>query len=80
MLRTAYDMIEDDMASRTWAVGDAFTMADCAAGPPLFFANKLVPFGDSHRHVTGYFERLTKRPCFARALAEAAPYMKFFPG
>jgi glutathione S-transferase len=68
------------MASRTWAMGDAFTMADCAAAPPLFFANKLVPFGDSHRHVTRYFERLTKRPSFARALAEAEPYMKFFPG
>jgi glutathione S-transferase len=80
MLRTAYDMIEDDMASRIWAMGDAFTMADCAAGPPLFFANKLVPFGDSHRHVAGYFERLTKRPSFARTLAEAEPYMEFFPG
>ena len=61
-------------------MGDAFTLADCAAAPPLFFANKLMPFGDSHRNLAGYFERLTMRPSFARALAEAQPYMKFFPG
>ena len=79
-IKTAYGMIDEEMAARTWAMGDAFTLADCAAGPPLFFANKLMPFGDSHRNLSGYFERLTKRPSFARSLAEAEPYMKFFPG
>jgi len=79
-LRLAYDMIDADMVSRTWAMGDAFTLADCAAGPPLFFANKLVPFGDSHRNLAAYFERLTKRPSYARALGEAEPYLKLFPG
>ena len=79
-LRTSYGMIDEEMAARTWAMGDAFTLADCAAAPPLFFANKLMPFGDSHRNLAGYFERLTWRPSFARSLAEAEPYMKFFPG
>jgi len=79
-LRTSYGMIDEQMAARTWAMGDAFTLADCAAGPPLFFASKLMPFGDSHRNLSGYFERLTKRPSFARSLAEAEPYMRFFPG
>jgi glutathione S-transferase len=79
-LRTSYGMIDEEMAARTWAMGDAFTLADCAAAPPLFFANKLMPFGDSHKNLAGYFERLTKRPSFARSLAEAEPYMKFFPG
>ena len=79
-LQMSYGMIDEEMAARTWAMGDAFTLADCAAGPPLFFANKLMPFGDSHRNLAGYFERLTKRPSFARSLAEAEPYMKFFPG
>jgi len=80
MLRTAYDMIDGEMATRIWATGDAFSMADCAAAPPLFYANKLMPFGDTHRNVAGYFERLTKRPSFARTLEEAQPYLKFFPG
>jgi glutathione S-transferase len=79
-LRMSYGMIDEDMAAKTWAMGDAFTLADCAAGPPLFFANKLMPFGDSHNNLAKYFERLTKRPSFARSLAEAEPYMKLFPG
>jgi glutathione S-transferase len=79
-LRLSYGMIDEEMAAKTWAMGDAFTLADCAAAPPLFYANKLMPFGESHRNVAAYFERLTTRPSFARALAEAEPYMKFFPG
>jgi len=79
-LQLSYGMIDEEMAARTWAMGDAFTLADCAAGPPLFFANKLMPFGDSHPNLAGYFERLTQRPSFARSLVEAEPYMKFFPG
>jgi glutathione S-transferase len=79
-LRLAYDMIDADMAGKAWAMGEAFTMADCAAGPPLFFANKLIAFGDSHRTLAAYFDRLSKRPSFARTLEEAKPYLKFFPG
>ena len=79
-LRTAYDMIESDMAGKTWAMGDAFTLADCAAAAPLFYANKVQPFADSHKNLAAYFERLTKRPSYARTLKEAEPYMKFFPG
>jgi glutathione S-transferase len=79
-LRLAYDMIDADMAAKTWAMGDAFTLADCAAGPPLFFANKLLPFGETHRNLAGYFDRLARRPSYARTLREAEPYLKFFPG
>ena len=38
-LRTVYGMIEKDMAGQTWATGEAFTMADCAAAPALYYAN-----------------------------------------
>ena len=79
-LLRSYAMIDEEMASMTWAMGDAFSLADCAAAPPLFFANKLMPFSDSHQNVGRYFERLAKRPSFARSLAEAEPYMKLFPG
>ena len=78
-IRTALDMIEPDMARKTWAVGEAFTLADCAAAPALFFADKVVPFGDSHKNVTAYLTRLMARPSYARALEEAEPYFKFFP-
>jgi len=79
-LRRAYDIIDQDMASRNWAAGDSFTLADCAAAAPLFYADKLVPFGDSHSNLAAYFERLTRRPSYARVLEEAKPYLSMFPG
>ncbi len=79
-LKSAYDLVEQEMGANTWAIGDAFSMADCAAAPALFYANKVMPFGDAHGKVAGYLERLTRRPSFARTLAEAQPYFKLFPG
>jgi glutathione S-transferase len=78
-LRTSYDMIEREMATRTWAMGDHFTLADCAAAPSLFYADKVLPFGGTHQHVAAYFDRLKARPSYARVLAEAEPYLKLFP-
>lgn len=78
-LRTALDMAEQDLTDKTWAMGDAFTMADCAAAPALYYANLVMPFGDTHKTVTAYFERLMARPSFARAVKEAEPYRHFFP-
>lgn len=79
LLRTAYGMIQQDMARNTWAMGDDFTMADCAAAPALFYANMAAPFGDEHRDVAAYLERLTERPSFARVLEEAQPYFAMIP-
>lgn len=78
-IRTAYDMIEKDMASRQWACGQAFTMADCAAAPALFYANKVEGLQPRHENAKAYLERLKARPSFARVLREAEPYFKFFP-
>jgi glutathione S-transferase len=80
LLRTALAMVDAETASRTWAVGEAFTMADCAAAPALFYADKVTPFGTTHRHAAAYLGRLTQRPSFARVLAEAEPYFKYVPG
>jgi glutathione S-transferase len=78
-LKTACGMIEQEMASKTWAMGDAFSMADCAAAPALFYANLVMPFGDAQKTVAGYLERLMTRPSFARALKEAQPYLHLVP-
>jgi glutathione S-transferase len=78
-LRTAYGMIEEQMAAGNWAMGDAFSLADCAATPPLFYGNMVVPFGDTHSKVTAYFERLKARPSIARVLSEAEPYFHMVP-
>jgi glutathione S-transferase len=79
LLQTAYGMIEKEMGTKTWAMGDAFSMADCAAAPGLFYANAVMPFGDTHKNVAGYFGRLMRRPSFARAVKEAQPYLNLFP-
>ena len=78
-LRNSYAIIEQDMQAKTWAMGDAFTMADCAASPALFYANKVEPFGDGYATVKRYHDRLIQRPSFARVIEEAQPYFKFFP-
>jgi glutathione S-transferase len=78
-LRTSYGMIDQEMATRTWAMGDAFSLADCAAAPALFYANEVMPFGDTHANIAGYFGRLKARPSYARVLSEAEPYFSMFP-
>jgi glutathione S-transferase len=78
-LRTSYRMIEAQMSAGTWAMGEAFGLADCAAMPALFYGNMVEPFGDAHKNVTAYFERLKARPAVARVLREAEPYFNMVP-
>jgi glutathione S-transferase len=79
-LRTAYGLIERDMTQRTWAMGEHFTLADCAAFPALYYANRVQPLGSEHPHAVAYLRRLEQRPSVARVLAEAQPYFAMFPG
>ncbi|MGB3810250.1 MAG: glutathione S-transferase family protein [Parvibaculum sp.] len=80
LLRTACDLVERDMATRIWAVGDAFSLADCAAAPALFYADKVAPLAQDHPNAARYLDRLMARPSFARVLDEAKPYFAMFPG
>jgi len=75
----SYSMIEDELREREWAAGDAFTLADCAAFPALFYANKVEPFVGKYPNVGSYLDRLSARPSVLRVLEEAGPYFKFFP-
>ena len=79
LLRRAIGMIDREMGRKTWSIGDAFTMADCAAAPALFYADKVMPLAEKHANAAAYLARLMKRPSYARALAEAEPYLKYFP-
>ena len=78
-LSDAYKMGEPMMQSKTWAMGDDFTLADCAAAPALFYANTVLPFGPTEKNLSAYLDRLMTRPSFARVLEEAQPYFKLFP-
>ena len=78
-LQTAYDIIDREMGTRSWANGDAFSMADCAAAPAMFYANMVLPYGAMHKNAAAYLDRLMQRPSFARAVKEAQPYLELMP-
>jgi glutathione S-transferase len=78
-LDTAYRWLDGIMTAREWAVGAAFTLADCAAAPALFYADWVHPIGKELANVRGYRQRLLARPSFARAVNEARPYRPLFP-
>lgn len=79
VMRTAFDMLEKDMAVRNWAMGESFGLADCAAAPALFYADKVMPLAGHHPNLARYLERLMQRPSYARVLNEAQPYFAMFP-
>jgi glutathione S-transferase len=78
-LQTSYGIIEKDMAAKVWVMGETFGMADCAAAPALYYANRVQPIGDAHPYTAAYLRRLQERPSFARVLREAEPYFGMFP-
>ena len=79
-IQTALGMLEHEMAEREWATGERFSLADCAAAPPLYYiTNHVRSFRDTHPNMTRYLERLQQRPSYARVLREAEPYLAWVP-
>jgi len=79
-LAGAYAIAEGFLGESSWATGEAFTLADCAAAPALFYADKVHPLTSASPGTRDYLARLCARPSFARVLREAEPYMSMFPG
>ena len=75
-LRVAYRQLEARLTTRTWAIGERFTIADCAAAPALFYASTLEPVPEA---VAAYLERLLARPSVARTVDEARPWFRLYP-
>lgn len=76
----AYDMIDEAIRGKTWIMGEQFTMADCAAAPALYYADRLLPAERHNKETANYLRRLMARPSYARALKEAEPYFYMLPG
>lgn len=79
MLETIYAWLDKEMVGHDWAVGNDFTLADCAAGPSLFYADWTHAIPERFTTLIAYRKRLLARPSFARAIDEARPYRPFFP-
>ena len=77
LIRTGYGLVAP-MIAGPWAMGDEFTLADCAAVPALFYADHAVPLA-GWPALADYLARLKQRPSVARVLEEAAPFFQYFP-
>jgi glutathione S-transferase len=78
-LDTIYAWLDNALAGRQWAAGDAFTLADAAAAPALFYADWAHPIREDRATLRAYRARLLARPSFARCVDDARPYRRFFP-
>jgi glutathione S-transferase len=76
-IRSGYKLIAP-MIAGAWAMGDTFTLADCAALPALFYADHSVRLAE-WPELAGYLGRLKARPGVVRVLAEAEPFFQYFP-
>jgi glutathione S-transferase len=79
-LDMAYAMLETQLAAHEFLAGDTFTIADCAAGPGLFYALAIHPWDEgAHPQLTRYYRALARRPAFATVIENARPYRDLFP-
>jgi glutathione S-transferase len=78
-LELAYAWLDSQLAGKTWAAGDDFTLADCAAAPSLFYADWTHPIPEHFASLRAYRQSLLARPSFHRAVEEARPYRGLFP-
>ena len=76
-IRAGYDLIAP-MIAGPWAMGESFTLADCAALPALFYADYAVSLA-GWPALAAYLVRLKARPSVARVLVEAEPFFQYFP-
>jgi len=74
-----YAWLDERLAGRQWAAGSAFTLADCAAAPSLFYADWAHQIAPAHANLRAYRARLLAHPSIARAVDEARPYRGYFP-
>lgn len=78
-LTKSYAWLEGRLAGSTWATGEDFTLADCAAAPSLFYADWISPIPETCPVLKAYRARLLARPSFARAVDEARYFRPYFP-
>lgn len=79
LLAKAYALLDTRLAGRRWAAGEAFSLADCAAAPSLFYADRIVPMRADFPTLGAYLDRLETRPSVARVLEEKQPWWHLFP-
>lgn len=79
-LHAAYRMLDAHFAQNTWAGGERFTLAECAAAPALFYAWVLEMWDASELpNLDRYWNELRARESVKRVIDEAREFRQFFP-
>jgi glutathione S-transferase len=79
LLDKIYAWLDERLAGRSWAAGESFTLADCAAAPSLFYADWVHEIPSIYADLRAYRARVLARPSVVRAVDEARPYRRYFP-
>ena len=79
MLDRSYAWLDKAMAERTWAAGETFGIADCAAAPSLFYADWVHQIPERYENLRAYRARLLAHPSISRCVEDARPYRAYFP-
>jgi glutathione S-transferase len=79
MLDNAYGWLDGVLATREYAAGANFSLADCAAAPALLYGHWAHAIGREFPNLRRYRSQLLARPSFKRVTDDARPYRKYFP-
>lgn len=71
-----YDFMETALADKHWLMGPDFSLADCAAAPPLFYAQEHFPFED-RPNIAAYWKRLSARDSWQKVFKQVQPYLEW---
>ncbi len=74
-----YPVIDEHLSGGEWLAGQAFTVADAAAAPALFYARAVRRWDEELVGLGRYYERLTARRSVAQVIDEARPFRGLFP-
>lgn len=78
-LQRAYRWLDTWMNGRTWAANGLFGVAECAAGPALFYAHWAEEIPGDCANLRAYHRRLLDHPSIASVINDARPMRDFFP-
>jgi glutathione S-transferase len=79
-LEQAYELLDGHLVSITWAAGEEFSIADCAAAPALFYGRVAQRWDEDRlENLTRYYRLLMHRASVCRVIDEARPYRNLFP-
>ena len=69
-----YNNMEENLSDKTWNRGESFTLADCAAIPPLIYAQDIAPFS-TRPNIQAFWQRANQRPSLIKILEEVKPLL-----